>query len=85
MIRVLPIRRASRIYKIGLNSWAESRSVVKFDLADRVVNFMRARMIPDLLVNTQFLNKKEVQSTYKSSRFNQIFAPPASLLKFSAR
>jgi hypothetical protein len=58
MIRVLPIRRASRIYKISLNSWTESLSVVKFDLADRVVNFMRARMIPDLLVNAQFFKRR---------------------------
>ena len=57
MIRVLPIRRASRIYKIGLNSWTKSRSVVKFDLANRVINFMRARMIPDLLVSMQFLKR----------------------------
>ena len=59
MIRVLPIRRASRIYKIDLNSWTETRRVVKYNLADRVVNFMRAGMIPDLPVN--FLFKDEIQ------------------------
>ena len=67
MIRVLPIRLASRIYKIGLNSWTGSWNVKKFDLADRIVNFMRARMVPDLHVNARFFKRR-------SSRDKQIFA-----------
>ena len=30
---------------------------MKFNLADRVVNFMRARMVPDLLVRVQLFKK----------------------------
>lgn len=34
-----------------------SGGVMKFNLADRVVNFMRARMVPDLLVRVQLFKK----------------------------
>jgi hypothetical protein len=54
-------------------------------LADSIVNFMGTSVVSRVQLLSAKVIRTGYQWTYRSSRFNQIFAPPAILVKFSAK